>query len=351
VLARSGGVLCSCVGDGLTYKPAIPEDGRQCVQETRIDLLAQSYAVSKRVWKPTTAPDEIQIVASGSGEVAFSAMYAIAMSRSTGVQMGQNMSRSWSSADESNMTLDGHHLMWSTLPPSNDSLINVDASARRFSVSKRYAFRLELDCHGRTPCVADGETVETVISVLGIGEQRSEVRITTEVMSLLSCEHTQVWIEHDPYVLPPGSILRVHLEAVDMDGMPIRSTRAEVAFRFGGTLLPVVWQPGSNDYVAEVAAALTDAAGMYDLVVTATNAWRASTGNKTSTCELMRRRIEISIDTRQTGLAAGLACMFVLVCGILGYLLYKKREQLKQLALSFLAFEGILVAEISAEIW
>jgi hypothetical protein len=31
--------------------------------------------------------------------------------------------------------------------------------------------------------------------------------------------------------------------------------------------------------------------------------------------------------------------------------LYKKREQLKQLALSFLAFEGILVAEISAEIW
>jgi hypothetical protein len=61
-------------------------------------------------------------------------------------------------------------------------------------------------------------------------------------------------------------ILRVHLEAVDMDGMPIRSTRAEVAFRFGGMLLPVVWQPGSNDYVAEVAAALTDAAGCTTLL-------------------------------------------------------------------------------------
>jgi hypothetical protein len=212
------------------------------------------------------------------------------------------------------VSLSGHHLRWTTSPPSSDSHFDLDGQARRFSVTKHYAFQVELDCHGMTPCVADGETVETVISVLGVGKQRAHVHITTEVQALLSCENSRVSVESDPDVVTTGTTLRVQLRAIDMDGMPITSTRAEVSFSFGGVPLPVVWRRGSNDYVADVAAALTETAGVYDLVVSATNAWKASARNKTSTCELLRRTIRAKegLDTKWVlGGASGAAVVVI----------------------------------------
>jgi hypothetical protein len=41
----------------------------------------------------------------------------------------------------------------------------------------------------------------------------------------------------------------------------------------------------------------------------------------------------------------------VLGFGVLGYLLYRRKQQLKQLLLSFINFEGILIAEVIFDGW
>jgi hypothetical protein len=41
----------------------------------------------------------------------------------------------------------------------------------------------------------------------------------------------------------------------------------------------------------------------------------------------------------------------VLTMGMLGYLLYRKKENTKELVLSFLSFEGLLMLELCLEVW
>jgi hypothetical protein len=187
--------------------------------------------------------------------------------------------------------------------------------------------------------------VETVIEVGSkSGGARSAVRITTHVQSLISCEHSEAWIENDLTTVPVSTAIRVLFDAYDVDGLPINHTRAAVEFRFGMALLAQQWSSGKNRYVAEVSADSTTLAGRFELVVTALN-------GSVGPCELLRRPIEVTSDKTQQILAGGLAGVMVLSMGMLGYLLYRKKENTKELVLSFLSFEGLLMLELCFEVW
>ena len=172
------------------------------------------------------------------------------------------------------------------------------------------------------------------------------MRITTLVESLISCDHSKVWIQS----VPASTAIRVRLDAYDVDRLPILYTRAPVEFRFGSQLLPQRWDRGSNQYVAEASADVTAQTGRFELVVTAVKGWsdeRKSVGS----CVLLSRSIEIESSKSQLILAGCLGGVMVLTLGMLGYLLYRKKERLREVAMSFLAFEGLLVLEMCLEAW
>jgi hypothetical protein len=117
-------------------------------------------------------------------------------------------------------------------------------------------------------------------------------------------------------------------------------------------LLPVQWDRGSNSYIADISADLTQFSGEYALVVrvAADPGWRQARQNAMP-CELMRMTVKVESDSKQIIVAACLASVLVLSLGLLGYLMYRSRERSKALLLSFLNFEGYLIAELCLEAW
>jgi hypothetical protein len=146
--------------------------------------------------------------------------------------------------------------------------------------------------------------------------------------------------------------MRVHLRAFDVDKLPIPYTRAPIEFKFHNSLLPVQWNRGSNSYMSDISADLTQFSGEYELVVrvAADPGWRQARQNATP-CELMRMTVKVESDSKQVIVAACLASVLVLTLGLLGYLMYRSRERAKALLLSFLNFEGFLIAELCLEAW
>jgi hypothetical protein len=362
----SGSVTCACIGEGIRYKDGTRPDGQQCEQSTTIGMLLQSHAILITVFKPSnSSPSSIRVHVAGESQVSLK--YSASMvhrSAAAGDGLQPNSSRTWSHLDEAQLSLDGHHLLWSAQPPNSDSEIELD-ELKGHSATKRYDFQLGLDCRGMSACVADGDTVETLVEVasaLGGGDSvRSEVHITTLVQSLISCDHSQAWIEYDLHSVPESTAFRVRLDVYDVDKLPVSHTEAAVEFRFGpqaenkflmneSPLLSQRWNKGSNEYVGEASADLTANAGQYVLVVKALNGWKDG-GPGPGPCILLHRSIDVRPNTFQRIVAGCLVGVMVLALGMLAYLLKRKQEQIKQALLSFLSFEGLLMLELCFEVW
>jgi hypothetical protein len=192
-------------------------------------------------------------------------------------------------------SLHGHHLIWDA-SPSDDAQVDLDADAGRFSVAKQYTLQLRLDCDSAEPCIADGDSVETVLtlgSALDLSGLQSTVHIRTEVESLVSCQRSKAWVERELRTIPLSGTLVVRLRVNDADNLAVKQTRAEVEFRFNGRLLAVQWTKGSNEYMALVPADLTQQAGEYELLVNATTAWNETSRQQVG-CELLRYTYTVS---------------------------------------------------------
>jgi hypothetical protein len=371
----TGGVQCACTGQGLRDKPGTFPDGQLCEQEPSITMLLQSPAVAITVPKPSNRTAPVQVVVRARGESRMAAVYSASMvirSAMTGDGAQRNSSRIWSRLDEPQLSLDGHHIVWSTVPPANDSEIELNSGTKQYVATKEYAFQLGLDCRGEAACVADGDTVETVVEVYSqlAGGVRSAVRITTLVQSLISCDHnnSKAWIEYGLESVSTSTAMRVFLEAYDVDNLPISFNRAPVEFRFGPQLkslpqrwiyvaevpqlksLPQRWNRGSNLYVAEVSADATENSGQYELEVIALNG-SSNHGQSIGPCILLHRSITVSPNKARLILAGCLAGAVLLTLGMLAFLLYRNQDALKRALLSFLSFEGLLVLELCFEVW
>jgi hypothetical protein len=144
--------------------------------------------------------------------------------------------------------------------------------------------------------------------------------------------------------------MRVRLLAFDADNLPINRTRVPIEFRFNNESLPVRWEGGSNSYAADVSAALTQFTGEYELLVAVEAGWDHATQHVTR-CKLMRTMILVESDSKEIIVAASLASVLVLTLGLLGYLVYRNKERAKEILLSFLHFEGLLIVELCMEAW
>jgi hypothetical protein len=139
------------------------------------------------------------------------------------------------------------------------------------------------------------------------------------VEALVSCNKTAawVWVTSSGLDLTDGTVfaespVEVRLRAVDVDGLDIKFTRAEIFLNLTDanervSKFPFNTEIGSNAYTTVVAGAWTKEPGRYSLVV-----WVPE--GPTGSCEILRRSITVTADTTQ------LIVALVLVGVLLGVL-------------------------------
>ena len=350
----SGGVECACTGEGLQYMPGVIPDGQQCQQATRVNLQVQSKTIILKVRKPSNHSEKLAVTVRADGETKFRAWYSLGITHVSGSDENGTVlgNASWPLLNDTLLYFHGFSLLWD-VPPSEDAEVELDGGTRQFTALKSYTYQLRLDCGKKQPCIADGDQVETMMQIgtpSDSSSMRSEVRFVTEVEALVSCENSQAWVEHDVHNLPARTPFRVRIIAVDVDGMPVSFTRAEIAFLFDNKSLSVQWSRGSNEYVAIASEDLTNDTGEHTLVVRVTHGW-SQADSRTRDCVLLHRVITVIPDRSQVILAGCLASVLLLATGGVGYVLLRNRERALSLFLSFLSFEGLMLIEVLLELW
>jgi hypothetical protein len=298
-------------------------------------MTIQSRVAYIEATKPSRDGSKGVLVVQVEGESAVSMSFNTLMIRTSSSPDGEAFwSVNRSVLDEQQVALHGHSLIWD-VPPSADADLDLDLSANKLSASKEYSFRLRVDCNGTQPCVEDGDTIETVISIDSASSPSSrtfsEVRIMTRVQSLLSCAHTKVQIQPDSGSVPLSSSIHVRLDAYDVDNIQMRFTRADLLLSFGNRTIPFQWSRGSNEYIADVRAAQL---GVYGLVVIANNAWNGS-ASWASRCELLQTSISVhelleeTTDTSATWILVGAGSAAVVLVGGLVVVVRKRHAHLQ----------------------
>ena len=258
--------------------------------------------------------------------------------------------------DQQSVSAFGLHLEWKQPQPVATWRADLDGSRLKFADTLRHEFSLRLSCQrGEPSCAADGDEIISVVQLASPQDSylRSEVRVMTQVQSLLSCLHTRARIEPDLESMPLSTPISVRLFAQDVDDLPINFTRAEMRLAFRDRTLPMQWRGrGSNEYVADVPAELTAQPGLFDLVVTASDAWNETAGQITS-CELLRFNVRIvsgvDIPYIILGVLAGLA---ILALGaLLAYQIRSHQDETKRFVESFFKHEGQLAFKICWDAW
>jgi hypothetical protein len=348
--AQSGGVTCSCSGKGLRDQDGLLTDARRCMQDVQMRLFVQSESFMLRLQKPSSPGNStrIQILLQAEGEHAITVGYSMRATHTIGgavMTIVSSSSNEWERLTNSTFSFHGLHMAWDR-PPSADAELDLDGEAMRFSAAKAFAVEFAADCNGARPCAQDGDTFETLLSVEAQSDAtnlRSVVTVTTVMESLLSCDHSLVSVELD--VVPIATPIRVQLFVNDVDSFPVRYTRVEVTLIFGGRNIPVQWNRGSNEYVADVPAALTAQPGLYNLVLSASNAWNGTAGRVTS-CELLRRTITVKEGLSTNWILVGAGTAAVVVVGALALVVRKRHAHLQAILTMLLTEMGMLVFSI-----
>jgi hypothetical protein len=358
-----GGVLCSCRGNGLRYKPGQPLDGRQCEQDASLRAALESESVAITLRKPGVLTNTtLRMIAQASGQKELAVDFNVTMTRldaSSGERVGANGSLR---IDSPVITAFGHRIEWRQAPPTATWRALLDGQKLKFADTSLQEFTVRLHCEERQPsdtqsCAADGDVITTVVQLTSCDDDhrdrclRSQLTIHTTVESILSCKNAKAWVEGGTQSARTGTPMRARALAFDVDNLPIAHTRLPIEFRFNNRLLPVRWESGSNSYAADVSADLTQFTGEYELLVTVEAGWNHTTQNVT-TCVLLSRTIEVTqaanLETIITGAVAGALLLILGAAAI--YLACKHRHRVTQLLVSFLRHETILAFKVLMEL-
>jgi hypothetical protein len=181
-------------------------------------MLIESRNAFVKVQKPGNSSETINIVLRAEGNEPYDAQYTISMERVSSLGEYVNTSR-WDRADKQRVSMHGHHVIWDR-PMSNDSHFALEAGTQKAVASKGFVVHVRLDCSGQQACVADGDTVRTVIEIgtaSSPSSQRALVSVTTEVSSLISCENSIAWVMGYARTFPASTTIGVRLRAIDVD--------------------------------------------------------------------------------------------------------------------------------------
>jgi hypothetical protein len=143
----SGGVRCSCVGSGLRYKPDVPEDGRQCAQDTSVRAVLETESLIIAVVKPSNLTNStMTLIVEARGEAELAVAFNIVVTR-LGATSGDMIATNRSiHIDQPSISVFGQHIEWKRRPPAATWHADLDGGRFKFADTLRHEFRLRIAC-------------------------------------------------------------------------------------------------------------------------------------------------------------------------------------------------------------
>jgi hypothetical protein len=364
--ATSGGVECTCVGEGLDFRPGFPTDGQRCVQQTSIQLQTQTSRVAITVEKPSSRTEAVAVVFAAAGETGFTVSYNMSMTRvpmndvRSQLQGPNATARGWSAIDLQRMSMDGHHVIWQGTPPSADGAVDLSYEALRFSSSKTFGLSIELNCKPGSDrrlavtgesCVEDGDIVHTLVTAMSASDRLvAEVMISTTVESLASCSRSSARLQGPATVDPSTDILRLDASLVDVDNLPIRISSPKVyAVWNNETFLLERVTPGSNRFRWEIPSSLRRKPGWYNFEVFLELGWDEVLAAK-KRCRLHEGTVKVAKGFDTTWVLIGSILAAIILIGVALFVVGRYHEQLMNIAVMLITEVVKLGFSISLEI-
>jgi hypothetical protein len=265
--------------------------------------------------KPSTKGNgtSLALVLSVKGGSSFAPQYSATMVLNSSQRMS---SRTFTTLNEPKLSLDGLHAEWDSKAPSADADVQLRASDGKFSETRVFKLDMYADCAGAQPCIADGDTIETVLALGNASSpdgQRSQVVVKARIKAVPSCNRSKAVLVSSAGQVDP-STETVHLEAhlVDVDALPITFSNPQVVVSWANqTFLLERSESGSSRFSWEIPPRLRREPGWYAYKVILEEAWDEVERNHTR-CTLLEGTLSI---------AKGFDTKWVLVGSILGAIL------------------------------
>jgi hypothetical protein len=358
--ALGGGVQCSCIGEGLRYKPGFPEDGRRCQQDARLSSTLESDVLYTTVKKPGNYGRPLRLNVHAEGEAPF---LVISAANCTLLRGGTPSGQLALATDEPVASAFGQQIVWTKDPPGSRN-VSLDGNALTYDSSTLLDFDVRMNCTvGGGECAADGDVIETVLelsSAFGGSRMSTKVTIKTAVVALVSCDNTKVRIVQDGRelngdVVPSGSALSVHLAARDVDGLNVTASRAQLELTWGEMAVEFQRQRdgehGSNEYIAFLPTNRQSTVSGLALVVTLLGGWSQS-GGENGHCRLLERTIDLRDAPHsklQYYVLGGSLVASALIVGLLIFLVRRHSHKLEHIFYTLISEIVVLVCHLTLE--
>jgi hypothetical protein len=355
-IAKASGIACACKENGLSEKGAI--NGTSCTRNTTLEASLSSPQVQLTIPKPGSK--SLLLTMRAQGEVAFDLGFDVRLVRfpaeSGKAALRRDARLEANSTIASTIPFHGQLIEWDR-SPADSAHVDLDLASQKFDVTRQYSLRLVLNCtqNRSHECVADGDTIQTVVRVTSVTpgtDVSSEFSVTASVESMVSCANSKLrtsvvnYAGAESITIKSSTVLTVRAEALDIDGLPINYSRAQLSLILNNVPIPFLWGRGSNVYTAMTPAELTEQPGEYALVVQATNTW-----DEQERCVLLRCTVTVTQFDVETIIVGAVAGALLLILGVVAiYMACKHRHRAAQLFVSFLRGETLLALKILMEL-
>jgi hypothetical protein len=250
-------------------------------------------------------------------------------------------SKTWPALNHQHLSLNGFHLVWLGEAPSGDSVVELNAGIGLFRSTREYSLVMYANCSDEELCVADGDTVETVLTVQGDSNDSdsSGASISSEVLAVGSCQWSKAWAEPSFSRLPPLARLRFRIQIADVDNLPVFRNVPSVLLvadapygeTYGDSVTAASIANSSVEAAAELIAYTPDEVmrqtGPHVMRIYLRQGWDHKRGARAD-CMLLEHRIEVEPEAVQSssvpaaivgGIAAGISFALLAFCCFFGY--------------------------------
>jgi hypothetical protein len=234
--------------------------------------------------------------------------------------------------DEPRLSLDGLHAEWQGNAPSGDAAVELSATAGKFSETKVYQLVIYADCTGTQPCAADGDTIDTVLTIGNASSpegQRSHVLVSARIQAVPSCSRsTAALVASAGQVDPSTESVRLEAQLLDVDALPITVSSPKVVVVWANKTFPLERTvAGSSRFSWEIPASLRREPGRYAYNVIVEEAWDEVERAK-ARCSLLEGTLYVGKGFDTTWVLVGSILGAIVMIGTALFLVRRHQEML-----------------------
>ena len=299
----------------------------------KAELVVQSKESFIEVLQKPSTPatgKSLTLVLNVNGGSAFAPQYTATISRLGSAQ--PISSRAFTSLDEPRLSLDGLHAEWQGNAPSGDAAVELSATAGKFSETKVYQLVIYADCTGTQPCAADGDTIDTVLTIGNASSpegQRSQVLVSARIQAVPSCSRsTAALVASAGQVDPSTESVRLEAQLLDVDALPITVSSPKVIVVWANKTFPLERTvAGSSRFSWEIPASLRREPGRYAYNVLVEEAWDEVERAK-ARCSLLEGTLYVGKGFDTTWVLVGSILGAIVLIGTALFLVRRHQEML-----------------------